>query len=62
MKNFNLNLEKDDFISSYNFARISDVVYSETLTEEQYLRLKLNDHTVISRGKNIVFFNTFKLT
>ena len=63
MKNFNLNLERDDFISSYNFARISDVVYSETVTEEQYLRLKLNNHTVISRGKNIVFYklNSFTL-
>ena len=56
MKNFKLNLERDDFISSYNFARISDVVYSEKVTEEQYLGLKLNDHTVISRGKNIVFY------
>ena len=40
MKNINLDINKDEFISSYNFARISDVVYSEVLTEEQYSKLK----------------------
>ena len=63
MKNINLDPNKDEFISSYNFARISDVVYSEVLTEEQYSKLKPKDHTVISRGNNIVFYklNSFNL-
>ena len=32
----NINLEKNDYMSIYKFARISDVVYSEVLTENQY--------------------------
>ena len=59
----NINLEKNDYISSYKFARISDVVYSEVLTENQYKEINPKDHTVISRGKNIVFYklNSFSL-
>lgn len=59
----NINLEKEDYISSYKFARISDVVYSEVLTENQYSEINPKNHTVISRGKNIVFYklNSFSL-
>ena len=32
----NINLENNDYITSYRFARLSDVVYSEVLTENQY--------------------------
>ena len=53
----NINLENNDYITSYRFARLSDVVYSEVLTENQYSEINPKDHTVISRGKNIVFYN-----
>ena len=63
MKNFSMKINRDEFISSYNFARLSDVVYSEVLTEDQYSRISPQNHTVISRGKNIVFYklNSFEL-
>ena len=59
----NINLENNDYITSYRFARLSDVVYSEVLTENQYSEINPKDHTVISRGKNIVFYklNSFSL-
>jgi len=34
------NLAKNQVITSYNFARLSDIVYSESVTVEQYEKLK----------------------
>ena len=38
------NLTKNQVITSYNFARLSDIVYSELVTVEQYEELK-NENT-----------------
>ena len=52
----NINLENNDYITSYRFARLSDVVYSEVLTENQYSEITKRSHSYIKR-KNIVFYN-----
>ena len=51
----NINLENNDYITSYRFARLSDVVYSEVLTENQYSEINPKDQQHIKR-KNIVFY------
>ena len=39
----NINLKYHDYISSYNFARQSNFVYSEVLTWNQFNQLKLTN-------------------
>ena len=40
-------LQEDQILSSYNFARNADIVYSESLTKKQYENLVLPDHKII---------------
>ena len=55
------NLNKDEIITSYNFARKSDFVYSEVVSKEQYKELK-NEYTeIIEEDEYIPLFKTFKL-
>ena len=57
------NLAKNQVIKSYNFARLSDFVYSESVTIEQYEKLK-NDYTrvVLKSSDQVLYINTqFKL-
>ena len=57
------NLTKNQVITSYNFARLSDIVYSESVTTEQYDKLK-NENTriVFKSSDQVLYINTkFKL-
>lgn len=58
----NINLKYHDFISSYNFARQSNFVYSEVLTQDQFNKLKLSDISIISKNEKLVFYKKNKIT
>ncbi len=53
------NLTKNQVITSYNFARLSDIVYSESVTTEQYDKLK-NENTriVFKSSDQVLYINT----
>ena len=57
------NLTKNQVITSYNFARLSDIVYSELVTVEQYEELKNeNTKTIFKSSDQVLYINTkFKL-
>ena len=60
----NINLENNDYITSYRFARLSDVVYSEVLTENQYSEINPKDHIQLYQEEKIIVFyklNSFSL-
>ncbi len=53
------NLKNNEYISSYNFARIADNVYAESLTLNQYESIKNNNTKIISKSENqILYINT----
>lgn len=53
------NLAKNQIITSYNFARLSNVVYAESVTFEQYKQLK-NENTkaIFKSGDQVLYINT----
>ena len=55
--------EREDFISSYYFARFSDVVYSEVLTKKQFKNLGINNYEILSEDDRAIFYklNKFNL-
>ena len=54
-------LNKDEIITSYNFARNSDFVYSEIVSKEQYKELK-NEYTeIIEENEYSIFYMTRKI-
>ena len=64
-KNFHLNLNSDDYITSYNIARRCNVVFAEVLTHQQFddLGIKNLDHKIIKYTENFVIYrlNSFDL-
>ena len=50
------NLAKNQVITSYNFARLSDIVYSESVTVGQYEKLKDENTKVISDSNDQVLY------
>tara|TARA_Y100001958_G_scaffold156915_1_gene150666 strand:- start:6859 stop:7884 length:1026 start_codon:yes stop_codon:yes gene_type:complete len=53
------NLKSNEYISSYNFARIADKVYAESLTFNQYELIKNNNTKIISKSENqVLYINT----
>lgn len=57
------NLAKNQVITSYNFARLSDIVYSELVTVEQYEKLKNDNSKIVFKSREqVLYINTqFKL-
>ena len=55
--NFFQDLKKEDILSSYNFARNSDFVYSEELTHDQYEDLTNNEHFIVHSDYRILYIN-----
>ena len=50
-------LKKDELLTSYNFARNSDVVFSEMVTHEQFDRFKDKENLeIVYKDKNLVFY------
>ena len=56
-------LEEHQILSSYNFARNADIVFSESLTRKQYEKLELPEHNIISENKYYIIYkiSSFKL-
>jgi hypothetical protein len=49
--------KKDELLTSYNFARNSDVVFSEMVTHEQFDRFKDKENLeIVYSDKNLVFY------
>ena len=46
----------NNYLSSNNLAKHSDLIYSEILTTEEYKNSKLASHTIIDRTERFVFY------
>tara|TARA_A100001015_G_C14999476_1_gene717756 strand:- start:413 stop:1462 length:1050 start_codon:yes stop_codon:yes gene_type:complete len=59
----NNNLSEDNILTSFNFARKSDLVFSETIEKDEYKKLKnLNDKIIFSDSKKVFYkLNTYEL-
>jgi CRISPR/Cas system-associated endoribonuclease Cas2 len=51
------NLDNSDVLSSYNFARLSDIVFSEVVTKEQYEELKTKHTKVLEETDSTIFYS-----
>ena len=47
--------QSEKIINSYNFARNSNIVFSEIVTVEQFEELNISDYVVIDRTSKYVF-------
>lgn len=56
-------LESKKILNSYNFARNSDIVFSEIVTHEQFNNLNISDYKVIHKNNRFIFYklNNFHL-
>ncbi len=54
------SLSNNQVLNSYNFARISDIVYSEVISQEQYQHLQNKNTFIISKDENYVFYKIDK--
>ena len=50
------SINEDEILTSYNFARKSDIVFSEVVTKDQYKVLQSNTTEVIEETENSVFY------
>ena len=55
---FNILINENQFITSHNFARISDFIFSETLTQSQYKKINRNDrkNEILGLGNNQITY------
>ena len=49
-------LQEHQILSSYNFARNADVVFSESLTKKQYENLELPEHNIIFENEYYIIY------
>jgi hypothetical protein len=57
-----VNKGRHDFISSYNFARCADLVYSEILTIEQFKKVNPEEIEILSKNDTAVFYKKINFT
>ncbi len=50
------SINEDEIITSYNFARNSDVVFSEIVTKEQFEDIKSDDLSIIEEDDKSIFY------
>lgn len=57
------SIENENVLNSYNFARNSDLVYSEVISKHNFQNIDTNDITIISEDKHSIFYkkNKFEL-
>jgi hypothetical protein len=57
------SLDEKQVINSYNFARVADIVFSETVTKDQYSKLNDKDSEIIEEMDSSIFYvkKNFKL-
>jgi len=54
------DIKEDQILSSYNFARNSDVVYSEMISKENFKKLNKENVSIIYETDNMVFYKKRK--
>lgn len=57
------SMKNENVLNSYNFARKSDLVYSEVISKHNFKNIDTNDITIISKDKHSIFYkkNKFEL-
>ena len=55
------SISNEQVLNSYNFARISDVVYSEIVSVDQFKSLENKNTHIISKDDNHVFIRLINL-
>ncbi len=57
------SIENRNVLNSYNFARKSDLVYSEVISKHNFQKIDTSDTTILSEDKHSIFYkkNKFKL-
>ena len=57
------SIEKRNVLNSYNFARKSDLVYSEVISKHNFQKIDTSDTTILSEDEHSIFYkkNKFKL-
>jgi hypothetical protein len=55
--------DTQQYLTSYNLARQSDIVFSEILTNEQYEKIGIENCDIITKNNNFVFYrnNSFEI-
>jgi hypothetical protein len=48
--------ETKNILNSYNFARNSDIVYSEIVTHEQFEKLEIKNYKIINQTDRLIFY------
>ena len=48
-------------ISGYNFARICDFVFSESMSHDQFKKIDKSNIEIIYKSKNIIYYKVKKL-
>ncbi len=51
------NVKEEQILTSYNFARNSDFIYSEELTHQQYSKIKNENHVIVTNDYRIIYIN-----
>lgn len=54
--------KSEDILNSYNFARQSDVVFSEIVTKKQFQTLNLKNVEIIDENERLIFYKLTELT
>ena len=54
--------KSQDILNSYNFARQSDVVFSEIVTKTQFQTLNLKNVEIIDENEKLIFYKLTELT
>ena len=54
-------INKSEMISSYKFARSSDVVFAESLTSQQFESLNIKNYKIFQDDGNRVIYRLTKL-
>ena len=55
--------DSQQYLTSYNLARRSDIVFSEILSNEQYKKLGIENCDILSKNNDLVFYrsNSFEI-
>ena len=54
--------KNQEILNSYNFARQSDIVFSEIVTKKQFEMLNLKNVEIIDENERLIFYKLTKLT
>ena len=63
METFENIFKKEDLLCSYNFARNSNIVYSEVVLKKQFENLNIKNYSIIYEDTEFIFYklNEFEI-